>query len=69
LFRFKIDINFSEVIILDKNNQGYRGSDPQPDHGKDNKGHQDKGNGPKERGRDVLPGNSGALTALWKFKN
>jgi len=45
------------------NNQGNRGVDPHPTHGNDQNGHQDNGNGPKERGRDAVPGNSGALTA------
>lgn len=57
------------MIQLTKENLGNRGKDPQTEHGKDDKGHQDKGKGPKERGRDVIPGNSGALTSLWKFNN
>lgn len=52
-----------------KENRGNRGIDPQPNRGNDEKGHQDKGRGPKERGRDAVPGNSGALTSLWKSIN
>jgi hypothetical protein len=53
------------VIALSNNNPGNKGKDPQPNHGNDSKGHKDE---PKERGRDVQPGNSGALTA-WKSSN
>lgn len=52
-----------------KENRGNRGVDPQPNRGNDEKGHQDKSRGPKERGRDAVPGNSGALTSLWTSIN
>jgi hypothetical protein len=45
------------------NNQGNRGLDPQPEHGKDQKGHQDNnGNGNKPPTRPTKPATSHAVT-------
>jgi hypothetical protein len=50
------------VLYMKKDNEtGFRGTDPQPDHGRDDKGHKDNGNGPmKPPSRPTVPAKSHA---------